>query len=147
MAHENFPLGIASWKWVYITREDLLAQAISLVLAEGTQEWTSRTQQRHLFAGVSKRKEADFDPRLIKDRINVIVDDYARWELFFAANGICPLRITYEQINDNIFDVMSKIMKHSGISNAKLWPGTVFIKKQRDELNDDWKARMLNHLP
>jgi LPS sulfotransferase NodH len=79
---------------IYLYREDLLAQAISVHIAMETGMWgldgrvTSTVPESPRF----------FDEQLILDRLKRLADNETNWRLFFARSGITPLMISYEQL-------------------------------------------------
>ena len=74
--------------FVYLSRDDLLGQAISWVRALQTEQYRS-TQPAKRFPL--------YDPGLIRSRLIAIVKERAQWEAFFARTGITPFRIVYER--------------------------------------------------
>ena len=74
----EFPHAIPKWKFVYLTRRNLVRQAISLVIAEKSGAWTSRTTAKHQVV------DADYSAAEIAREMRGITRLQARLELFFA---------------------------------------------------------------
>jgi LPS sulfotransferase NodH len=131
----TFAHTLAHGKFIYTTRDDLLAQAISFVRAQMTGVWLSKN-------------EADGEAKFDFDRIRTTITDLStmmtQWETFFAFHGIQPLRITYEAINRNVDDVVAAIADYLGVSlkaptNFRARRETV----QRDGISQAWRQKFL----
>lgn len=122
-------------RFVFLKRGDLLAQAISWVRAEQT------GQYRH---SQPARAEPSFDTDKIAASLTSIATEYARWELFFARNGIGPVRLFYEDVVRapqaavdrvaDLFDLMGA---------AQVDADRVSVRVQRDALAEEWHRRFV----
>jgi LPS sulfotransferase NodH len=96
--------------FVHLHREDLLAQAVSAHFAEVTGQWgaddtiTTRPQNFDFF---------DFDRIAIT--MELLADEDRHWRVFFAKNGIVPLRVSYEQLCADPHAVLSTISHQLGL--------------------------------
>ena len=85
------------FKFVYLTRRDLLSQAISVMSAMKTGVW-------HKFIGRVTNKDTQcdhIDERAIWHWILSFLQEERRWETFFNRNNLTPLRLTYEDLVTN----------------------------------------------
>lgn len=96
---------------VYLTREDILGQAISRYRGFQTGRWHST--QKHQG---NTRDDAPYDFAAIKGQIDRLVQMMASYERIFASLNIRPMRITYEQVTRNSVTVMTRIAKAMGIA-------------------------------
>ncbi len=71
-----------------------------------------------------------------------MLTDNRRWEIFFAAHGLTPLRITYDEIADDVLGLTSKIRKHCGVPQKKILP-QIKLKKQANKLNDLVRSKII----
>jgi hypothetical protein len=135
----EFPDAIPHWKFVYLTRRNLVRQAISLVIAEKSGAWTSRTPAKRAVV------DADYSAAEIARQMRGISRLQARLEVFFAIHDIKPLRLTFEDLIADIPGTASKVANH-----CKLVPQPDFASKkgkakplepQSSELNIEWERR------
>lgn len=89
---------------VYLTREDILGQAISRYRGFQTGLWHS-TQA----AAATGSLEVAYDFAAIKGQIDRLVQMMAAYERLFAALNLQPIRISYEQVTQNSQMVMARI--------------------------------------
>jgi LPS sulfotransferase NodH len=122
------------YRYVYLTREDVVLQAISLYRAAETGSWT------HGQRGF--RPTPQFDAGKISRRAEWLVDMMANWERAFAAFGITPLRVTYEQLESDPAAVLSRVAALMGVSGESLSVHASPIRRQRTMDSEEWAAEM-----
>ena len=102
---------LAGGHFIYLYREDLLAQAISVHIAMETGMWgldgrvTSTVPETPQF----------FNEGLIADRLKRLADNEANWRVFFARSGLMPLVISYEQLVADTPGTMRRIIASFGL--------------------------------
>src|SRR5437879_13386260 len=74
--------------FVYLSRDDLLGQAIS---------WTRALQIEQYRSTQRATGDAIYDGDLLRSRLVAIVRERSQWDAFFARTGTQPLRITDER--------------------------------------------------
>ena len=87
----------------------LLGQALSLVRARQTLQWRSSQD----VAG-----EPTYDALAINNQLGAIAGQEARWRLYFARNGIVPLRLEYEDLVADPQRAVSAIAALMGLAEA-----------------------------
>jgi LPS sulfotransferase NodH len=119
---------MANIKFVYVTREDVLLQAVSLVIAHHTGRWTSDT-------AVHDNYVADINE--ITDNVRMLTQMMAGWETVFSFSGIRPLRLTHEQIESDLNACIQKIASHVDVllPSGALDLVEVTLKPTRNEMN------------
>jgi LPS sulfotransferase NodH len=80
-------------RYVQITRQDKVRQAVSLWKAVQTQAW-----RREAAAERSPDVEPVFSFRAINYLVRLLTAHDASWDAYFLGLGIDPLKVTYEQI-------------------------------------------------
>lgn len=124
--------------FVHIRREDLLGQAISLVRAAQTDRYMSEQPE-------------DRPARYRQHRITWAMLDLARgqarWEIWFARNGIQPLRMTYEELMADPQGAVTRIARLMGVENATIDLDEVSTGIMRDSMSEDWRRRYLAEAP
>lgn len=123
-------------EFIQITRNDLLGQAISLVIASQTGAWIHGHEQ-------SAPPEYSFTA--VQRAVAQLVAARGNWDRFFAFTGIAPLRISYEDLTARRDDTMMGVCRHIGITWHPSEP--VEMRVQRTELSDEWRERFLCTLP
>jgi LPS sulfotransferase NodH len=118
--------------FVYLTRDDLLGQAISWARALQTEQYRS-TQPA--------KRPAVYDADLIRSRLTAIVRERAQWEAFFARTGIEPLRIVYERFLEDQPSYVDRVASLVDIENPVIDQRRVNLVIQRDAVTEEWKQR------
>jgi len=122
-------------QFVFLRRRDLLGQGIS---------WARGVQTRQYRHTQPVAAEPAFDPDQIADRLRAIPIEYARWEVFFAGNGIDPLRLVYEdvvQFPQRSVDAVGSLFGLEGQVEPDL--SKVDVRVQRDGLSENWRERFI----
>lgn len=131
---ENLTTIFPDAKYISITRRNILRQAISASRAAQTRAWTSKLQE------------------LVKPRFNIfgIVKHFIltaleieMWERFYKKNSIKPLRILYEDLDEDYTNTMIRVLSFLEIQADVPAPPT---KKQADIITDLWVLRFINLL-
>lgn len=127
---------LTSAKFIQITRDDLLGQAISLVIASQTGSWVHdhaiKTSPEYSFAAIERA-------------VGQLVAERGNWDRFFAFTGIEPLRISYEDLTDELDPTMARVCDHLGIEWVRSEP--VELRVQRTDRSAEWRERFLSTLP
>lgn len=119
-------------RFVYLSREDVLGQAISWARAVQTEQYRS-TQQ-----AVSV---ARYDAELIQSRLRAILHERALWEGYFARTGIIPLKIIYERFVEDPAMHVAKIAALMKVDDAAIDLRKIDLTVQRNEMSDEWRRR------
>jgi|SRR6185295_16124698 len=119
-------------RFVYLTRDDLLGQAISWARAQQTEQYRS-TQPA--------KRPAVYDADLIRSQLMAVVRECAQWEAFFARTGIEPLRIVYERFLEDQSSYVDGVARLVGIENPVVDQRRVDLVIQRDASTEEWKQR------
>jgi len=122
-------------KFVLLHRRDLLGQAISALRAAQTNQWQ---------ASFAAEGTAIYDAGQIHARLRAAAQDYARWNVFFARNGIEPTVIEYEDLVAEPQACVDRVARLFGLQGkARIKAETVDLTIQRDAMTEAWKARFL----
>jgi LPS sulfotransferase NodH len=121
--------------FVHLERRDLLGQAISEV----------RSRQSGAFRSTATpSREPRYDRRAIAAAMRHLVRQRARWDLYFARNGIEPLQLEYEKLWT---DPQREIDRFSAWFGARepavVDPSKLTLRIQRDALSEAWRSRFL----
>ena len=121
-------------RYVYLRRGDVLAQAVSLLRAEQTGVWHEDEIRE---GGGAPR----FDPREIRRLIQMLDEDNAAWQAWFAAQDIQPHPVWYEELAADPVGVARRVLEFLGLN---LPAGRAIVARHQrlaDELNAEWIDR------
>ena len=119
--------------FIFLERRDRVAQAVSLVIAEQTGSWT------HL-----QRVEAtpNYSATAITRALKKIEADYRGWRAHFAAKGICPIHIFYEDLVSDPLASINRIMTACGLEPLDRLP-VMAPARQVSAPNRVWTERYI----
>jgi LPS sulfotransferase NodH len=118
--------------FVYLSRDDLLGQAIS---------WARALQSEQYRSTQPARQAAVYDADLIRSRLMTIVRERAQWEAFFARTGIKPLRIVYERFLEDRSGYVDRVADLMDIESPVVDQRRVDLVIQRDAVTEQWQQR------
>jgi len=134
MRHNLFADPHGEYRYIYLTREDVVLQGISLYKATMTGIWSSRRE------GVSP---PSFEPGQIWKHVSKIITMMSSWERAFAAYGIVPLRITYEQLEEDPRAAVARVAEVLGVTlDASALTLEVPLKRQRTAEDLKWASML-----
>ena len=116
LQHGNFPFGFRSWKWIYLYRKDVVAQGISLYVAQKVDSWNSFNGQDRIER--LRIEDCDVDDAL--NSIQIVINERMRWELFFSLFQISPLYVAYEDVVQNALNQANVVREFLGLGNNAL---------------------------
>lgn len=123
-------------KWVRITRDNEVRQAISLVRAEQSNQWNSN---------MSAVREPKYDETAIVTALETISQANKNWDKYFAENSITPLHVTYEQLTRDMDATVRRIMNH--IETPITTVPEPQTKRQSDTASATWEKQFLQARP
>lgn len=137
---------IGPLRFIHLSRQDKLAEAVSYLRAEQTGLW-----HRHADGSVMEQiapTEADgFNADRITQRLSMLTQFDQDWKNWFEAEGITPLRLTYEALADDPRAGLAAVLNYIGqdpAAAAKARPG---LRKLADTTSADWIRRYRELFP
>lgn len=127
--------------FIHLSRQDKVAQAVSLVRAEQTGLW-------HLAADGSVRQRTApaqtpvFDASRINQAREMLMDEEAEWPRFFDQCGVEPLRLTYERLAADPQIVLRDTLMALGRDPASATEVSVKTARMADAISAKWVKRM-----
>ena len=129
-------------RYVQITRQNKIRQAVSLWKAVQTQAW-----KREAGEEVERSVELVFSFRAINYLVRLLTAHDASWDAYFLGLGYEPLKITYEELAESTDAVIRRVLVHLGIpAPADLVVEAPRLSVQADELSEEWVRRVDEHL-
>jgi trehalose 2-sulfotransferase len=128
-------------RFVWLTRTDVISQAISSYLAKNLQAW-SLARERELGEAARKRAAVPFDRDEIGGLIRYFGEQNAGWLEFFSVNRIDFLHVTYEELIADPGAVCRNICAFCGVAtDFDFSLERSRYERQRDTVNETFKQR------
>lgn len=119
-------------RYIALSREDKLAQAVSWWRAKVSRVWLDDDEQV---------AEPEFEFDAIDERLRIAREHDQAWQRWFDANGITPHRITYEQLVVDPAGVARGALAYLGVQARADFAPSPWTRRQADSLNDEWMRR------
>lgn len=123
--------------WIWLRRRDVLAQAISHVIARQTDRWHSESETAAI-------RHPEYDFWEINGQLNFAADENRKWEVYFSERGIRPLRIDYEDMQGNLTQTVRKIASYAGVRISWFYRAKPKNRIQRTAINSEWHRRYIS---
>jgi LPS sulfotransferase NodH len=123
-------------RFVWVSRRDVLAEAVSWWKAHLTGDWW-----RERTADPPPPPAVPFDFDEIDRLVGEIVEGNEIWQRWFAANGIEPLHVVYEELDTDREGGVTRVLR---LLDARVTEGLAIAEqsaRQSDALNEEWIAR------
>jgi trehalose 2-sulfotransferase len=129
-------------RYVQITRENKIRQAVSLWKAVQTQAWRRD-------AGCEERRAVEpvFSFRAINYLVRLLTAHDASWDAYFLGLGYEPLKLTYEELAQSTTAVVGRVLEYLGIpAPSRLTAEAPRLSVQADAVSEEWVRRVDEHL-
>jgi LPS sulfotransferase NodH len=124
--------------FLFLSRADKLAQAISGAIAQQNNRW----------AWDSPIELPDdnlvYSPEPIAHYLNHLTTLNLCFERFFAFNGIIPIAVGYERLVSNPQEEVDEIARRLGLPSLTVDRSKLRYRRQANEINQAWRARFLH---
>jgi LPS sulfotransferase NodH len=137
---------LKGFKYIYLTRRDLAAQAVSLYKATASEVFHSNID--HSSEALQKLESLQYDYKQIKYWYDHILVQEKGWQRYFYENRIYPYCISYEDIEEDILTILKRMAFYVSVdpNNIHLPQQVSSLQKIGDERNRDWALRFQNQL-
>ena len=126
--------------YIYLSREDKIAQAISLMKAEQSGLWHITRD-----GGELERTQSHLEPHYDGQRIGEIVreleHDDAAWRAWFKTSGIDPLPLTYNGLSADPHGGLARVLDALGMDSSNVSSIPITTGKLADRQSQDWSTR------
>ncbi|WP_341367866.1 Stf0 family sulfotransferase [Yoonia sp. BS5-3] len=127
-------------KFIHLARRDLVAEAVSYVIADQSGLWHRNADGSEL-----ERTRPPAEPDYDFDAIHAIYEEvsvgHGNWNSWFDGQNITPLQVAYEDLAQDPNDQLRRVLHFLGCDERKadgIRPGTARLSDAR---NADWAAR------
>lgn len=118
---------------IYLTRQDILSQAISYARAIQTKVWYTDAGDAAL---------ASYEYGRIKRARDGLLAQHKFWEGYFLHTGIDPIRITYEDLLENASSTVESVLARMNLAlEPRRQIAIPDFKRQRDDVTEEWRLR------
>ncbi len=141
-----FEVAFGPLKFIHLKREDKLAEAISYLRAEQTGLW-HQNADGSIMEEIAPSQADGFDAGAIKERLSMLSAFEKDWDKWFAAEGINPLRLTYENLAEDPQTGLGAVLAHIGQDRhlaSAVKPG---LRKLADATSSAWMTRYRELFP
>ncbi|MFI6265753.1 Stf0 family sulfotransferase [Micromonospora sp. NPDC051006] len=133
-------------RFVFLRREDLVAQAVSWLRAEQTAKWFVGGNGE-ISGSAGNGQAPRFDADGIGHFIEVISEHNAAWEAWFASWGIEPYVVRYEELDADMLTTTRRVVDFLGLDMPAGSTIAARHQRQADELNQQWIDRYRHQEP
>lgn len=105
--------------FVHLTRDDLLAQAVSTHFSNLTGRWSIDDN----LATAPEAQPNFFDLQRIDRTMEELAEQNRGWRLFLARNGVAQITLSYERLCEDPFAVVIELARRLGLNPAMLRRG------------------------
>ncbi|MDP9416537.1 MAG: Stf0 sulfotransferase family protein [Actinomycetota bacterium] len=130
-------------RFVYLRRDDIVAQAVSWLRAEQTGTWYVGGNGEIGPGAVGTGGRPRFNAQAIADLVRVIHEHNVAWQEWFASHGIRPHVMRYEDLDGDSARATAQVLQSLGLElppGRPLSPVTRHAR-QADALNLEWARR------
>jgi trehalose 2-sulfotransferase len=131
--------------YIHLTREDKLAQAVSLVKAEQTGLWHIAPDGTEI-ERVAPAKEPHYDFNRIRREVAELEGYDAAWTSWFDEQGIEPLHVSYASLSADPVATLLRVCDALGVQAPNAGDVTPGVAKLSDETSADWMRRYLSDI-
>ncbi|MGO8800689.1 MAG: Stf0 family sulfotransferase [Roseiarcus sp.] len=126
---------LAPTTYIYISREDKIAQAVSMAKALQTDAWTSRMEE-------GPKPVLVYDREMIAHCLVDIEQQDLTWRRWFDVHKVAPFLVTYDELTADAPGVVRRFVEFLGVENDERDEVDVPpARKQADETNQEWMER------
>ncbi|WDZ83345.1 Stf0 family sulfotransferase [Micromonospora cathayae] len=133
-------------RFVHLTRDDVVAQAVSWARAEQTGVWYDGGNGE-ISGSRGNDRTPTYDAGQIRHLVDTIGAHNAAWEAWYAAHGVQPYRVRYEDLAVDLTGVTLGILDHLGLTLPADRTVTPVHRRQADDLNRAWITRYRSEQP
>lgn len=128
-------------KFVYLTRRDKVAQAVSFCRAQQSGVW-GRYRGDEAIQDAARENEAQFDFAAVHAQVHELTLREARWQGFFDALSAVPYTVVYEDYVREPEGAVRSILAFLGLEPSPDWSlPHLGMEKLADETSQRWAER------
>jgi LPS sulfotransferase NodH len=137
--HARLEMRFPDLRYIWLTRRNAVARAISHYRAEKTGRW--QVDARWITDDTGGEGEPSFDFDAIDAFVRYGELENNRWRQYFMEHAIAPLELTHEELVKDIAGTVRAVLGFLDIpvENVQLPPPS--LRQQADTRSSEWEAR------
>lgn len=121
-------------RYLSVTRRRTLRQAVSYAKATQSRVWRT---------GLRERRRPRFNHLRILKHLLFVAQEVEQWERFYQRHGIEPLRLVYEELDEDYEQTLRRVIGFLGLgSDVPPRP----LARQADQVTEEWVDRSVRFL-
>lgn len=140
---QRFQTAFGKTLFIHLTRTNKLEQSISFVKAEQTGLW-HKAQDGTELERLSAHQEPVYDTIQISQQLSQLTTYDEEWKDWFQKESITPLRITYDELEEDPIGVLGKIVNELGLDQKIVQGIKPTVAKLADTTSQIWADRFLS---
>jgi trehalose 2-sulfotransferase len=132
--------------YVYLSREDKVAQAISLLKARQTGLWHIASDGSEL-ERTAPYQPPTYDPAKIRTLVNELTHQDGGWREWFVMHKIEPVRLTYDSLSREPQGGLRTVLSGLGMDTSLASTIMPHTAKLADEQSENWISRFETENP
>ena len=137
---ERFHTAFGRVLYIHLSREDKIAQAVSLVKALQSGLWHIAPDGSELERNAPDGK-LKYDAKQIRQELSKLQNDDREWTRWFDAEQINPLYISYENLAANPGAELTRILDRLGVESHMTASVRPEVARLADETSVEWIQR------
>lgn len=138
--HDAIVAAFGPTRYIYLTREDKLAQAVSFLRAEQSGLWHAHADGRPL-EELKPTRDTGYDRAATAAQIAAFETYESEWRTWFSAQRIVPLRVTYDALAADPSGTTGRVLSFLDLDPAHASDISVPTAKLADEESEAWATR------
>ncbi|MEO1638708.1 MAG: Stf0 family sulfotransferase [Pseudomonadota bacterium] len=141
----RFEAAFGPMHFIYLTRADKVAQAVSYLRAQETGLWHRATDGSD-FERNPPRRAPGYDHAALEALVARFTAFDKAWQTWFQTEGITPHIITYDKLAADALGTLRRTLTALDLDVAMADHVDIPVQKLSDATNADWIARYRRHL-
>ena len=142
----RFDAAFGPTRFIYLTRPNKVAQAISYLKAEQTGLW-HKAPDGTVIERLAPPAPAQYDPARIADLCSEFDAFESQWRDWFPSQGITPLALTYDDLAQNPQNQLARVLGFLGLDPATADTIPTPVAKLADATSAEWEKRFRSEHP
>jgi|SRR5215471_6425435 len=138
-AFEHLPARFPGLRYIWLTRANKVARAISHYRAKKTDRW--QVDARWVTDDTGGEGEPPFDFDAIDAYVRSGETENARWRQLFREHRISPLELTHEELVRDLEGTVRRVLAFLGIPAEDLKLPPPSLRQQADHRSREWELR------
>lgn len=126
--------------FIYLSRPDKVAQAVSYLKAKQSGLWHVAHDGSELERNAPHR-EPSYDSEELSACVRMMHEYDRDWNDWFAREGIEPLRISYDSLAASPIETLREVLASLGLDRSAADGVVPGVRKLADSINLDWSTR------